>query len=348
LAPVGRRRLLGGAAALAAAALTDGLAPATGRAQIAPPPITPQPLPTFVRRTIAVTDAGATLQRTFLVHLPLLVPAQQTPMPAVIVFHGGGQTADAMIQHWQSLIAPYNFVIVLPQALVDPMTNSTRWLHARPGDLAVPTTDLAFVDALLDWLAATGDVDMERVYASGFSSGACMTWQLAMLDDFVGRFRGFAPVAHEGFHLVKTALGDPAALATPKPLIYTHGTADPNWSEVVNDEQQLLPTDVVTRWIARNRSLAAASPQVYACAAERPVDPIAVEQLYLPDPAVASSAAICFLTMVNHSHCWPLTGSDPTGRGLVCRDIDATRRIVAFWNTYAGMGLPSSPAWRMC
>jgi poly(3-hydroxybutyrate) depolymerase len=175
-----------------------------------------------------------------------------------------------------------------------------------------------------------------------------MTWQLTLLDAFVGRFRGFAPVAHEGFQLAKTALADPAALATPKPLIYTHGTADPNWSQVVNDEQRLLPPDVVTRWIARNRSRAAASPVVYACAPERPVDPIAVEQLYLPDPAVASSMAVCFLTIVNGSHCWPLTGADPTGRGLVCRDIDATKRIVAFWNTYAGMGLSSSPDWRVC
>jgi len=105
---------------------------------------------------------------------------------------------------------------------------------------------------------------------------------------------------------------------------------------------------VVAGWITRNRALPAGAPQLYSCATERPLDPFAVEQLYRPDPVVAGSQAICFLTIVNGSHCWPLTGSDPTGRGLVCRDIDATRRIVSFWNTFAGMGLPASSFWRVC
>ena len=45
------------------------------------------------------------------------------------------------------------------------------------------------------------------------------------------------------------------------------------------------------------------------------------------------------MTVVNGSHAWPLTGGDPTGRRLVTHDVDWTKRIVSFWNTYAGMGL---------
>jgi poly(3-hydroxybutyrate) depolymerase len=238
-------------------------------------------------------------------------------------------------------------VIVCRQALVDPIANATRWVQARPGDASVPTTDLAFVEALLDWLAATGDVDLERVYASGFSSGAGMTWQLSVLDRTVNRFRGFAPVS-KTLSSAQLALGDAAALSTPKPLIYFHGTADDNWSQAILDEPQPTPPDVVADWIGRNRTLRADQPVVYSCVTERPLDPFAVEQLYRPNPAVFGSAAICFVTIVNGSHCWALTGSDPTGRGLVCRDIDATKRMVSFWNTYAGMGLPASPAWRVC
>jgi poly(3-hydroxybutyrate) depolymerase len=213
----------------------------------------------------------------------------------------------------------------------------------------VPRTDLAFVDAVLDWLAATGKVDMDRVYASGFSNGAAMTWQLAMLDHSINCFRGLAPVSHEGYHLAKAALGDPIALQTPKPLIYTHGTADDNWSKVINDEQQLLPPDVVALWVTRNHALDAGTPVVYACSpAERAINPTAIEQLYLPNPVFMTSTAVSFITILNGSHGWPLTGADPTGRGLVCRDIDLSKRIVAFWNTYAGMGLPTSPSWRQC
>jgi hypothetical protein len=93
---------------------------------------------------------------------------------------------------------------------------------------------------------------------------------------------------------------------------------------------------------------------VYSCGVgtgpnpEPRVDPFAVEQLYRPDPGVAGSAAICFMTLPNSSHEWPLTGTDPTGRRLVSHDVDWTKRVVSFWNTFAGMGLPASPAWRMC
>jgi hypothetical protein len=78
------------------------------------------------------------------------------------------------------------------------------------------------------------------------------------------------------------------------------------------------------------------------------VDPFGVEQLYLNDPAIANSAAIAYMTVVNGSHAWPLTGSDPTGRGLVSHDFDWARRLLAFWNTYAGMGLASTPVWTRC
>jgi poly(3-hydroxybutyrate) depolymerase len=84
-------------------------------------------------------------------------------MPAVIVFHGGGQDASDLLQHWASLIPAYDLVIVCPQALVDPADGVTHWYTARPGNTTIPTTDLAFVDALLGWLAATGRVDMQRV-----------------------------------------------------------------------------------------------------------------------------------------------------------------------------------------
>ena len=305
---------------------------------------TPHLALSFSHQMIDVTDAGQTLQRSFLIHVPLKSP--KVAMPAVLVFHGGGQNASDMVQHWASMLGG-DFVIVCPQALIDPTINKTLWAQARPGDTVIPTTDLAFVDALLRWLAASGDVDIDRVYATGFSSGAGMTWQLSMHDEFVNRFKGFAPVA-KGVSSAQQALAHPMAANTPKPLIYIHGTADDNWAQLYDNVPEPMPPDVVITWMRRNRSLPASTPVVYSCATERPLDPVAVEQLYLPDPAVAGSRAVCFLTIINGGHCWPLTGHDPSGRGLVCRDFDATKRIIGFWNTHAGMGLLATPDWRVC
>jgi len=219
--------------------------------------------------------------------------------------------------------------------------------------MQVPTVDLAFVEAIINWLAAGGAVDMERVYACGFSSGAAMTWQLSMLNRSVNHFRGFAPLAH-AFNTAQLALGDAAAMSTPKPLAYAHGTADPSWSESFFDQQQPTPPDVVLHWINRNRTLSADPPVVYSCGVgagpnvEPRIDPFAVEQLFRPDPGVPGSAAICFMTLPNHGHAWPLTGTDPSGRRLVSHDIDWTKRVVGFWNVYAGMGLAATPVWTQC
>jgi poly(3-hydroxybutyrate) depolymerase len=213
--PVSRRGLLIGAAAAAATAtMVGGLFPSITAAQIAPP-VPPVLAPAFLPYTIPVTDAGVTLDRTFLAHIPLTLPLQQGLLPAVIVFHGGGQDGSRMVQHWDSMVG--QFVMVCPNARFDPLAGETRWQVPRVGDLTIPTVDLAFVEALLAWLAATGRVDMQRVYASGFSSGAAMTWQLTVLNRSVNRFRGFAPVSHV-VNTTQVALGDAAAMNTPKPL----------------------------------------------------------------------------------------------------------------------------------
>jgi poly(3-hydroxybutyrate) depolymerase len=113
------------------------------------------------------------------------------------------------VQHWDSMVG--QFVMVCPNARFDPLAGETRWQVPRVGDLAIPTVDLAFVEALLACLATTGRVDMQRVYASGFSSGAAMTWQLTVLNRSVNRFRGFAPVSHV-VNTTQVALGDAAAM----------------------------------------------------------------------------------------------------------------------------------------
>jgi poly(3-hydroxybutyrate) depolymerase len=334
-----------------ATAATLAAAGALGPRGAAAQGITPVPLPQFLPHVLPVTDGGATADRTFLAHVPLPLGLQQGPLPAVIVFHGGGQDASRMVQHWQAMVG--QFVIVCPNALFDPLAHQTLWRVARVGEASIPTIDLAFVDALLEWLRGTGRVDMNRIYAAGFSSGAVMTWQLTMLDRFVDRFRGFAPVSHT-FNTSQVALADPRAMRTPKPLAYAHGTADPNWSQTLLDVPQPTPPDVVLSWITRNRTLAADPPVLYSCGVgagpnpEPRIDPFAVEQLYRPDPAQGGGAAICFVTLPNSSHQWPLTGTDPTGRRLVSHDLDWTKRVVAFWNSFAGMGLPATPDWRQC
>ena len=302
----------------------------------------------FTEETIDVEDAGVIQQRSFLIHMP--TNPGLTQMPAVIAFHGGGQDADAMAAHWVFVgDADLEVVVVCPQALVDPTVNETRWEIPTPNSPALPTIDLSFVDALLQYLTDTGAIDPDQVYATGFSNGAGMTSVLALHDDYVNRFRGFAPVS-QAANSAMLALAGPVALATSRPLCYIHGTADPNWSQVYNNVQEPMPHDMVSDWLERNHSLPAESVVVYNCPSVEPTDPtigvFAVEQLYPEDPNVADSAAVCRIVVINGAHAYPLTGRQPAG--LVSRDFNASARILEFWSSHAGLVTTSLTNWRQC
>lgn len=304
------------------------------------------PLPQgFSEETIEVDDGGQIMKRSFLIHVPA---HPRLPMPAVIAFHGGGQQAVKMAEHWASVVE-FDFVIVCPQAQVDPDVNETRWEIPSPNDPVLPTSDLAFVDTLLQYLADTRLVDLNQVYATGFSNGAGMTWQLSLHDDFVHRFRGFAPVS-QASNSAMLALAHPKAQTTPKPLCYMHGTADDNWTQVYNDVREPMPHEVVTDWLERNHSMPSESVVVYNCPNLQPPDPtigvFAVEQNYPPDPTISDSAAVCFIVMVNAAHAYPLTGRQPDG--LLCRDFNPATRILGFWVEHAGMLLPPLAHWKQC
>ena len=104
--------------------------------------------------------------RTYHVHVPAN-PAQAT-VPAIVVFHGGGQDAATIARRWglePGSPVPANvadYLLVFPEA--DPRL-SGEWVHFQKSDSAFPTYDLEFVDLLLQELTT-------RLYADGFGGGA--------------------------------------------------------------------------------------------------------------------------------------------------------------------------------
>lgn len=156
-------------------------------------------------RTLAVGDE----QRTYLLTTPTAHDGT-TPLPLVLDFHGLGEgsTVHARMSNYSPLAEREGFVVAFPEGRFQP----ARW-DLRPEE----TTDLAFVDGLLDTLGAELCLDTSRVYATGLSYGAVMTSFLACQRS--DRFAAFAPVA--GINL----LG--CTPPRPVPVITFHGSADP-------------------------------------------------------------------------------------------------------------------------
>ncbi|HEX7135754.1 MAG TPA: PHB depolymerase family esterase [Iamia sp.] len=141
----------------------------------------------------------------------LTAPEDEEPMPLIVDLHGFMEGADVHVQ--QSALGAYGidqgFVTAFPHGTGEPV----QW-DTSGGESA----DLAFIDAVIDEVAAGRCIDTSRVYATGLSMGAFMTSLLAC--ERADRFAAFAPV--NGLQLPEGCQP-----SRPVPLLTFHGTADP-------------------------------------------------------------------------------------------------------------------------
>jgi hypothetical protein len=86
------------------------------------------------------------LRRSLLVRLPMVLGPPCRPSSFPRRWSGRQRHAATL-----GVARPnHDIVIVCPQGLIDPTVNETHWYTPWPGDPAVPTTDLAIVNALLE------------------------------------------------------------------------------------------------------------------------------------------------------------------------------------------------------
>lgn len=176
--------------------------------------------------TITLTVDG--LERTYIVHVP---PFHNSGMqlPLVIMLHGGGGTAKAAMWEtgWAEKADNTGFLAVFPNAMPrDPSRRSSFAANPQlwndgsdrfhPGRKS--TDDIRFIKFLLDDLSARFNVDKNRVFITGFSNGASMSFLVgAQLSN---RIAAIAPVAGACWF-------EPELLKRPVPMLYITGKADP-------------------------------------------------------------------------------------------------------------------------
>jgi len=171
--------------------------------------------------TINITIRHDGMKRTALVHTPPQI-AGRGPLPVVVNFHGGGGSAIGHQRYarMDALAEREGFIVVYPNGTGVLQDSLLTWNAGGCCGVSATqeTDDVGFVRALLDELARRLPVDASRVYATGLSNGAMMSYRLAA--ELSDRIAAIAPVggasAMPSFRAVRAV-----------PILHIHSVDDP-------------------------------------------------------------------------------------------------------------------------
>ncbi len=168
------------------------------------------------------------LHRLYLVHTPNDYDAKSS-RSVLMVLHGGGASAAfaSRVYGWRELSHQTGCLVVFPEAECEDPTRpagirenlrvwndgSTRSAVARRN-----VNDIGYLAKVLDDLRSRFTVDENRIFVTGFSSGASMTFRVGV--ELADRVAAIAPMAG---HL---CIKDPAP-ACPLSMLYLIGLEDP-------------------------------------------------------------------------------------------------------------------------
>jgi polyhydroxybutyrate depolymerase len=173
--------------------------------------------------------------REYKVHVPPSYLAN-TPMPLVFCIHGLGQQPETLCltgTAMDQLANQAGFILVLPRGFSTSWNGGACCGPARDARL----DDVAFFRAMLAEVGKHLNVDLDRVYATGLSNGAYMSYRLACeaADLFAGvlpaagalGLNEFVDDAVNGTGLFSASSNfDRCAPSHPISILATHGTSD--------------------------------------------------------------------------------------------------------------------------
>jgi polyhydroxybutyrate depolymerase len=155
--------------------------------------------------------------RHYLLHEP---PNRTGPVPLLVVMHGGGGNPRQVARYtgFDAVADRFGFAVVYPGALVE------NWNDGRDAagidEQRDDVDDVGFLVALVDKLVARKAIDRARVYATGISNGALMSYRLACERADV--FAAIAPVVGA----LPAPLAQTCAPSHPIAVLAMNGTDD--------------------------------------------------------------------------------------------------------------------------
>jgi polyhydroxybutyrate depolymerase len=277
------------------------------------------------------------LERTYRVHIPPLLPENITPA-LVFVLHGGGGTGEGMertltLGGFNTLADQNNFIVVYPDGIEknwnDGRKNVTDPAHQQNID------DVGFFNALIDNLTMEFNIDPDRIFVTGISNGAMMSYRLAF--EIPEKIAAIAPVAGA----IPTDLVDYNISNEPISICVISGTNDPlvPWEGGIvgfprNPRGTVISVlESVMYWVNHNNC--SSTPDSTLLPDIDPTDHTWVQRdIYCEGN---DNTEVILYTIYNGGHTWP-DGYQYLPEVLVgrtSRDINANTVIWEFFATHA-------------
>jgi len=298
-------------------------------AQKTPAPVgqTQPPAPVTQTQPLAPGDSTRSLvfagiERTYVLHIPTGYDAAR-PTPLVLAFHGVGLNAEEMIRisGLSKQSDTSGFIVVYPNGTGE--SKSWNGGHCCGEAAKNNVDDVGFTRALIDHLAASINIDLRRVYATGFSNGAIMVYRLAC--ELSDRIAAFGPVS-------ATQILDDQSVCRPArsvPIIHFHGTADrlnPYEGATTSAGFKFVSVkDAIGFWAQKN-----------ACPAPLPRKESGTIQhdVYAP---CAQNSAVELYSIVGGEHAWPGGEAVDPRIGKPTMEISASPLM---WEFFAAHPMP--------
>jgi polyhydroxybutyrate depolymerase len=263
----------------------------------------------------------------YVVHLP---PDFKGTKATPLVLNWHGYTASASLQEtfsgMDAVADAAGFVLVYPDSPDGSWNAGTCCAFKAPN-----RDDVGFARALVQKIQSETCIDPKRIYTTGMSNGAFMSYRLGC--EAADLFAAIAPVDGK--------VGVPNCKPSrPVPLLAFHGTADsllPYSTGSLSADNLDVP-HTVQKWAAQDLCREANWPAgVFIADAGTEHGPTVTYRVGTVTCQTywgcSAGATVTLCSAAGEEHCWPGMPSCPFGAYTM--DIDASRAIAAFFGNFS-------------
>ena len=254
--------------------------------------------------------------RNYMVSLPSKY-SNIRKFPLIIYLHSYGWIAQQGMKYTllNTVADTSDFVVAYPSAV----PNWNSGIGDNPNLSTPEVNDVGFINALIDTLSNKYSIDLDRVYACGYSNGGFMAYKLAC--QLGHRFAAIASVGG----VLSTSTADNCNPLRTMPVLQIHGTSDP-WVPIAGDDGWYSADETLSYWININNCVEADTtilPDLDQ------TDGCWVEKICYTNCSDESS--VIFYKVINGGHTWPGAGPPGYKAGNTNQDIHASTLILNFF-----------------